>query len=336
MESIFFITSSFVASILFFIFFDFICPVINLMDEPDNDRKIHKKKIPLLGGLLIFFNFFIFVFFYFFSENLNFNINLREMTSLIVGSTLIFILGVYDDKYNVNHNTKLILLSFIILIALKTDDSLIISQLDFSFTEKSLELRSFSLIFSFLCILILINALNMFDGLNGQCGSYALFLIILLSVLSSYYLALIPLIISLIIFNLLNLLNKTFLGNSGSHLLGFLLSYYIIKFYNTDKFFNADQIFILLIIPGLDMIRLIFKRLLNNKNPFKGDKNHIHHLILKKYSPFITFVIIQIICFLPIMLFYVTNSFLISFFSSIAIYTFIIFYFDKKYENINY
>ena len=55
---------------------------------------------------------------------------------------------------------------------------------------------------------------------------------------------------------------------------------------------RADEIFLLMMLPGIDMIRLTFERLVNKKNPLLGDRSHIHHLVVKKYNqriaPFIT------------------------------------------------
>ena len=96
-------------SFIFIIFFNFlflffyrkISHIYNVFDLPDRKRKIHTKKIPLLGGLIIFLNI---IFFYL-------SINFKENYSVIfiIGCFSFFIFGLIDDKKNLNANLKLLL-----------------------------------------------------------------------------------------------------------------------------------------------------------------------------------------------------------------------------------
>ena len=84
---------------------------------------------------------------------------------------------------------------------------------------------------------------------------------------------------------LINLKNMLFLGDGGVYLLGIILSASLIYEHNVYRnIIFVDEIFMLLFLPGLDLIRLTITRLLKGKNPFYGDRNHIHHLLIKKYS----------------------------------------------------
>ena len=79
--------------------------------------------------------------------------------------------------------------------------------------------------------------------------------------------------------------NKVFLGDSGIYLLSIILSSSLIYEHNIQKnIIFADEIFFLLLLPGLDLLRLTLKRLLSFKNPFFGDRDHIHHLLINRYS----------------------------------------------------
>ena len=76
-----------------------------------------------------------------------------------------------------------------------------------------------------------------------------------------------------------------FLGNSGSLLIGTIIALSTIKVYNIriiDKY-SAEDIFILFLLPGLDMFRLFVERILKKKHPFKADNLHLHHLLIKKF-----------------------------------------------------
>ena len=75
------------------------------------------------------------------------------------------------------------------------------------------------------------------------------------------------------------------LGDSGSYLLSSIIGCTFIYQYNYfDNYLYGDEIFIILLIPSIDMLRLFVVRSLNKKNPFKGDLNHMHHLLKKKYE----------------------------------------------------
>ena len=96
-----------ILNIFIYLFHEKLIKILNVYDLPNIKRKKHNKKTSLLGGLIILINcYFIFFIDKFFFNNLftNFNIN-----SFIIGCSLIFLLGLYDDKYDVNANLKFIL-----------------------------------------------------------------------------------------------------------------------------------------------------------------------------------------------------------------------------------
>jgi hypothetical protein len=168
----------------------------------------------------------------------------------------------------------------------------------------------------------------MFDGINLQCVSYSLliFIVFLIYIKNIFF---IYFIIPLICFLFLNYLNKCFLGNSGSALLAFIISVLCIKLHNINKFF-ADDIFLLMCIPGYELLRLAFVRLLKKKHPFYPDRDHIHHLISDVYGDktafLVIFILILIINFIN--LFFVSSS-ILAIFLSIVLYASILFYIKK-------
>ena len=80
-----------------------------------------------------------------------------------------------------------------------------------------------------------------------------------------------------------------FLGDSGSLILGFLISYICIKAYNQNFINHADEIFLIMSIPGYELLRLFIKRISIGRNPFSADSNHIHHYLINKFSHIKTF-----------------------------------------------
>ena len=279
-------------------FFKFLEKKIILFDMPDKVRKFQKKPVALFGGLILIYNFILIniinldnnLFLYpekYFSDS-------REFFSFFFGILSSFLIGLYDDKYNISANLKLFSNSLVIFIILIIDDSLVIKELSFSFLENSIELKNFSIFFTLLCILLFINAINMFDGINLQTSFYCL-IIFFIFLYNNIFLNLnLLFIVFLLFFIYLNYNNKSFLGDSGTQILAFAIAYFFIKSYNIEKSFTCDQIFIIMMLPGVDMFRLFLYRIIRGRNPFSPDNEHIHHLLIKKMNYLQTFLTIQI------------------------------------------
>ena len=130
---------------------------------------------------------------------------------------------------------------------------------------------------------------------------------------------------------ILNIKNKLFLGDGGILLLGSFFSIFLILNYNLNKNkIFADEIFLVLFLPGIDLIRLIVIRFLKGKNIFEGDLLHIHHLLITKFSLIKTNVLLSIMSILPLISYiYIVKNFFIVLGSSIILYVIMILYFKK-------
>ena len=227
---------------------------------------------------------------------------------------------------------RLILSILIILISIFLNKNLLITNLSLSFYENKVFFNNLSIIFTIFCILILINSLNFYDGINGQsclifiyCFTYLLFR----SEFNVFYLICIFLIL---IIMLPNLKNKFFLGDGGVYLLSIILSICLIYEHNIHKnIIYADEIFFLLLLPGLDLLRLTISRSLNKKNPLHGDRKHIHHLLINKFSLVFSNIFLLFMSILPMVLFIFLNlNFFLVFFIFLVIYIFLIQYLDSS------
>lgn len=314
-------------NLIIFLNIDFIIKKYGVYDYPDKIRKIHKNKTSLSGGLIIFLNILVIIFCYSFQasqfENLIkyfFNNNIIYLYLFLFYLTVIFLFGFFDDKFNISANKKIIFLLIFIFFSISLDSSLVISKINFSFSNDVFYLKEFKIFFTILCFLLFINAFNMFDGINLQSGLYSIYIFIIFFYFSENFLFLI-ILIPLVAFLYFNFKNKIFLGNSGSYLIGFLISYFTIKMFNNFNNIFSDEIFLLMLMPGFDMLRLFIFRLLNKKNPFVSDNNHFHHLLYSNYN-FIYAIIINL--FLSVM------PFILGFFvpSYIAFLFFLIIYFS--------
>jgi len=280
--------------------------IVNIFDKPDQFLKKHKFNIPLIGGIILAFNIvMIFLLNFFLDVKLiTINISIKHSISILFFLIAFFFLGLFDDRFGIKPERKIILSILFSIIVLSVNDNLLITDLNFSFYKNKLYLNDFSYLFTIFCIIILINAINFYDGINGQS---IIFFIICFSYLAYsspaliFYLSII-LILTFILF--LNLSGKLFMGDSGIYLAGSILIISLIYEYNQIKsIMYADAIFLLLLIPGYDLVRLSITRILNGKNAFYGDRNHIHHLLLNKFSLMKTNIILVLLLVIPILLF---------------------------------
>ncbi len=323
------ILSCFFVTLMLVIFNQVLAEKINIYDFPDNERKFHTKKTALTGGIIIFISLLVF-FLLKIIQNIfegNFLIyNFKENLTLLVGSIAFFLIGFTDDKINLKPNLKIFFFILSIFFLIFIDEELNIQIIYLSVIENKFSIGSLSYFWTVLCFLLFINALNMFDGINLQVGIYSLFLFIYLILFHDYLNNFLLIVcFSLICFSFLNFFSKSFLGNSGSYLLGFLIGYIYIKTYNLEGNIFADEIVLLMIIPGLDLIRLFFMRLFKKKHPFSPDRGHIHHYFLKKYNNIQTFLIISLIIWLPVIIAKFTGLIFLVLIFQFFIYSFFIF-----------
>jgi UDP-GlcNAc:undecaprenyl-phosphate GlcNAc-1-phosphate transferase len=293
------------------------------IDYPDSNRRIHTKPVALAGGLIIILNIFLLLIYLIFYKKETIEL------SFFLGCLMIFTLGFLDDKYKLSYNNKFIFLSLIFSICFFLDKNLKIDQLYIESIDIAVNINNFSFFFTIFCFLLLSNALNMFDGINCQCIIFSILLFSYLLNLQNQLL-IIYLILVLIFTFYLNSKNLIFLGNSGSYLLSYIISHQIIYFYNSKFIRSVEEIFILLMVPGLDMLRIFFQRLSDKKNPFKPDKMHLHHYLLERYGYKSSISIITLILIFTYLTLYINLSKIIIILSYGSIYIILITYLYSK------
>ena len=322
-----------ILNFLLFINLKKIANFVNIFDNPDGKLKLHKIKTPVIGGFVLALNFII-IFFYqifflknFLSLNIN-NFHNLELFSLLILIYGYFFLGLYDDKYKLNPLKRLILSILVILIAIFFNKNLLITNLSLSFYENKIFLNNFSIAFTIFCILILTNSLNFYDGINGQSCFIFIYFFTYLLLMSDFNLFYLTCIFLLLIVMLQNLKNMLFLGDGGVYLMSIILSISLIYEHNIHKsIVYAYEIVFLLLLPGLDLLRLTISRSLNKKNPLLGDRQHIHHLFINKFSLLFSNILLLLMSILPLFLFAFLNlNFFIVFFAFLIIYIFSIQY----------
>ena len=307
--------------------------IFHVLDLPKKG-KLHKNITALIGSfpifiititLLIYFEIFFYnkIFFIFFYIH------------------IYFFIGYIDDRFNINAYLKLSISLIIVLIALNSFEPLTISKIYIQSLNRYFYLNEFKLFFSALCILLLMNSLNLADGINGLASGFASFWLLSLALITDdniFFKILIILSIFCIINTFIILKGKYFLGDSGTLFLGSLIGILTIFSYNDQldlgNTISVEKIFIFFMIPGIDMFRLFLTRLLKKKDPFSGDLNHLHHYMLRQFSLNKT-LFIYLIIFLSTNLFSYLNiihpNLIITLY--LTIYVFFIFSSKKKFKN---
>jgi len=315
---------------ILYINFDRLRVFYNVYDNPDFHRKIHKKKISLLGGFLIFINIiFYYLLLLIFNEKIIL-FNFKNNFSFILGCTFFFIFGFFDDKKNLNSFLKFFLQFFLMLILISIDNDLVVNKIFISFLNQEFFLENYNYFFTIICFLLFFNAFNMFDGINLQAATYSLFIFLIFFFKINDFLILFV-VGGLIIFIVKNYQNKSFLGNSGSSLISFIICYYFFLHNNSKLNFSSEHIFLIMLIPGLELFRLSLIRLSKGRHPFSADNEHIHHIILYKLGYKKTFLIIQFLIILPVAIDFFTRGKITLFLIiiSTSLYFLVISYFNK-------
>ena len=327
-------------NLLILIYLKKISKIVNIFDKPDKHLKKHKSNVPLLGGVIMIINLLILSIFSIFSgipfENLL--VSKKEYVSIFLLVSGFFLLGLYDDRFKLNPDKKFILSIIFSILALTLNKNLLIENFNLSFYDKTIILNEFSFFFTLFCIIILINALNFYDGINGQSLIFFIIVFGYLSLQSPLQLLYLILIFICVFILFLNLKNKVFLGDSGIYVLGSILVILLIYEHNTFRTIKfADEIFLLLILPGVDLLRLTLTRIINGKSAFYGDRNHIHHLLIKKYSLLFSNFTLFSISVIPVILYtYLKFSFFFVFFIFLVIYFFLIQFLNSNDKKHNY
>jgi UDP-N-acetylmuramyl pentapeptide phosphotransferase/UDP-N-acetylglucosamine-1-phosphate transferase len=259
-----------------------------LYDVPDA-RKIHDAPIPSLGGLGIFAGFVMA------SLTIIPFADAADFQYFFAAFFVIFFLGLKDDILDISPIKKFIgqvLAAFLIIYK-----GNIQIQSMHGFMGMDQLPAMFSLIFTYLTIIVIINSFNLIDGVDGLAGSLALMAAV---IFGAYFYAvnMLPYAIlsfatagSLVAFLIFNFQPaKIFMGDTGSLLLGLINAILVIKFINVANLPDTAMPiqagpamgFAILMIPLLDTLRVFGIRIAHRRSPFSPDRNHIHHILLDR------------------------------------------------------
>ena len=274
-----------------------------LYDIPDS-RKVHTTPVPRLGGLSFFpvilmsmalvmgFRLYLWS-----SDVSSLSLGmLHEYLFLFVGMTLLYLVGVCDDLVGVGYRYKFVVQvvsALLLVLSGNWFDSL--GGLFGIYTVPAL----LGVPVTVFAVVYVTNAINLIDGIDGLASGLCCIALSVLSVVfstqSQYIYALLALCTLgvLVPFWCYNVYgnakrgHKLFMGDAGSLTLGYVISFLIIHLCVSNGS-SPDRsnpylviAFSTVLVPLLDVIRVVLHRLREHKNPFLPDKNHFHHKLLR-------------------------------------------------------
>ncbi len=249
---------------------------VGAVDVPKDNRRMHKVPIPRMGGLAIAFAFI--------ATTLLFCDYTPQTTALWFGGMILVVLGIFDDIYNLNSLLKLAVQIVAALIAVWQGVTIEFLNLFGNY----ITLGWLEIPVTVAWIVGLTNAINLIDGLDGlSCGVSAICSMSLLLVTLTMSDGPSALLTAILVGSCLGFLPfnsnpaKIFMGDTGALFLGYTLA--LLSIGGLFKLHTVVSFMIPLSIFGLPLFDTAFafiRRILTGKNPFKGDRGHIHHRLI--------------------------------------------------------
>lgn len=336
---------------------------LHLYDLPDS-RKVHTIPVPRLGGVAflptVIISIAVVV-----AVASRFGITFNALSeagapqhfvAYLAGAMMLYCLGIYDDVHGVGYKLKFaiqIFAAFLLCIS-----GLWIASLDHIFYIDRIPYW-IGMPLTVVFVVYITNAINLIDGIDGLASglsAISLFVAIMLCMMSGdiiwamLAIAYLGVVLTFFCFNVYGGKNKVFMGDAGSLTLGYTLSFIVLHFWQAHPVWNPYLhnigIIILstLIIPMLDVVRVMMSRIRDGRNPFLPDKNHIHHKLMRTgLSGRMTMLTILLISALFIVANYLVASFLsqtlmviLDIFFFILMHLIINFFIRKKEKKYNY
>lgn len=269
-----------------------------LIDVPSEDRKIHKRAIPTIGGIIIYAaTLFSFSLWYNIDDLNDFSQiyeSVKEFKILVATSLVLFFVGVKDDIIGTAPVKKLFANILVGLILVLMGD-IRITGLHGVFGVNDIPVWG-SVFLSLFTYIVVVNAMNLIDGVDGLAAGVgfiassvfgAWFVFANEFTLAALSFSLSGALLGFLIFNFSPA--KIFMGDSGSLIIGMFLCVLSIKLIEypvtriNDFWIHISNPMIViatLSYPLTDTLRIFILRAAKGQSPFAADRNHLHHRLL--------------------------------------------------------
>lgn len=257
---------------------------LQILDLPNDERKRHQQATPLLGGISL----------------------LAAVLPLAVGAASLLtaanwhltilvwanavaalvVLGLADDTHSISARTRLIASFGVFIFAASFDPHFLVRMLQFETGDFSIGLGTgwLAVIFTSLCCVGLVNAVNMADGKNGLVIGLSIGWLAMLATRApaQLYPPIAILAAALAVLLMFNLRGRLFLGDGGAYGIASAIGLLAILTYNSpgehaSRAVSAGELVVLFWVPVVDSFRLTFVRMRRGQSPMAPDRNHLHH-----------------------------------------------------------
>ena len=254
--------------------------LIKYIKNPEGPQIIHEGNISRLGGLSIFLALAIFSTFNSFQEP-------NVILFYLMVSIPVFLFGIFEDITQLVSPVFRLIGSAISAVLFVIIFDIAITSIGINLLNFMLSYEIISLSFTLLCIIFLIQAFNIIDGLNGLSLITAILSFVSVSIISyevadfevfnvSVYLIFI--ILGVLIFNFP--FGKIFIGDSGAYIVGLYVAISVIMLAERNTDITALVIVQIIIYPSYELLRSFVRRfLVNKKNILKPDQKHLHSIL---------------------------------------------------------
>lgn len=281
---------------IFFPIVKWIAKHVNALDYP-NERKVHKKPMPLLGGLMMFFGF-LFGYMCFAPQN-------TQMLAILMAGFIVILTGMIDDIKPLKAREKLIG-QLIAALIVTFYGNILLNDITFFGFYFDFGILAYPLTIIF--IIALMNCINFIDGLDGlACGISTIFfatigvIAFIMHNIGSLEITITFIMLGACLGFLIFNFNpaKIFMGETGSMFLGFMIAVVCLMGFKAVTLTSLVVPMLILAIPILDTLFAIIRRLIHKKPIYVADKQHLHHQLLnKKFSQKTTVLIIYTVSIL--------------------------------------
>ncbi|KXF78725.1 hypothetical protein ATN84_02810 [Paramesorhizobium deserti] len=253
-----------------------------LLDVPDA-RKLHEGAVPLCGGIAIFAAFFI--------ANILLEDRMQLSWSVFSGLFLILLFGAMDDRFALPALPRLLAQTVAAYMIINIGDVANLNLSGIVPPELTAQLTPLILLVAIVFIVGVINAVNMTDGVDGLAGGSAATALFWLALLAFHggrvstavqSLILLAAVIGFLGFNMRHrwrMKASVFLGDAGSTLLGAVIGCFIIALSAGRNGLPFPVLLWIVVIPVIDTLSLIIRRIAAGRSPFSADRWHLHHLL---------------------------------------------------------
>jgi len=262
--------------------------LFGLLDFPDpsGGRKQHDNITPLVGGLAVVAAVILVVAMLLLQKGQAISVQ-THLTWFVFGVSGMYLIGLTDDRFALGPKIRLALAFIVLLLLVLYAPDFGLPFLRFSGTDRVWFLDDAGQGFALLCLVGLLNAVNMADGKNGLVSGICLIwsLTLLIRCPAPLLPVLVATIVALAVVMYFNLRGKLFLGDGGSYALSGIFGLLAIYIYNHEfAVVRADHIAVLFAIPVFDTIRLMAVRIRRGQSPFAGDRTHLHHYLALRWG----------------------------------------------------